>query len=130
MEEITGYRFRKITGPWSRLDALVEDGEGRLLAKAEFKHRHCASTDFGALILSKRKVQHGLRLCGDFCRFLLVVRWADAIGWHWVAPLRSYEVRLAGRTDRGEEGVGDVEPCVHIPVSEFRLHKTERLFGD
>lgn len=56
---------------------------------------------------------------------VIVVRWADAIGWCW--PTDETHRAMGGRWDRGDPA--DREVVAHFPISAFRVLRWFRRSG-
>ena len=95
--------------------ALVRDGTVR--AWAEVKCRRNARDRYPTYMISLRKVLAGLAMAERTnLPFLLLVQWADALGW--VTP-SARGIQIGGRHDRGDSA--DVEPVIHIPIDTFSI---------
>jgi hypothetical protein len=99
------------------VDYAVYQGS-KMYAWVECRRRHINSTDYPDIILSLAKWNHGKRLHELTNKpFIFAVQFNDGIK---VANLSSgsYEVSLAG--NKGRHRSADIEPCISIPVSEFK----------
>lgn len=94
---------------------------GELVAFAEVKCRKTPFANYPTYIISLSKVVAALDLSAAAGRVpaLLVVNWADVVGWVNLAQAGDWKVRSGGRTDRGDWQ--DVEPVVEIPIEEFSV---------
>jgi hypothetical protein len=96
-----------------------EDGFHSIKWYAEIKCRDHTEATFKTLFISALKFERGYGLSmSTGVPFYIVVRFANGkIFCHTYSHEKEYRVTLGGRTDRGD--AADMEPVVHIPISEF-----------
>lgn len=97
--------------------------EGNLTALCEIKVRRNMRDAYPTFLLSMLKWSDcSARARAVGIPFLLAVRFDDGLLWRDVTVFGDdWTISHGGRTDRGQEG--DMEPVVHIPMSEFRRLK-------
>ena len=82
----------------------------------EVKCRTNEKIAFSTYIISMSKVVVA-RSYSDFgVNCILLVQWTDQMGWVDLSS-KEWEAKIGGRKDRGDWQ--DIEPVVHIPISEF-----------
>jgi hypothetical protein len=115
---VTGTTPLKLPRSYS-VDFAMLDETG-LRAWVEVKRRSNPKAAYPTLLLSARKVMHGLWLAQMSGRpFMLAVQWEDT-GPQWlrVEGLDGLMVQAGGRTDRGDSQ--DVEPVCLFPTASFK----------
>ena len=102
--------------PFAPIDGLLLR-EGKPVAAIEIKARTNASDKYPTYMISASKANSMLQISWeDNIMPLLVVRFTDGV--FAVVIRKGYEKRLGGRYDRNDSY--DVEPCVYIPMTEFK----------
>ena len=86
---------------------------------AELKIRTNSRNDYPTLMLSMAKYRELLEVTMNFKPAVLFVRWKDQDCIHKPQDYDHtlYELKVDGRLDR--KRIGDIEPCIHIPVNHF-----------
>ena len=101
-----------------RIDFAIVDASQNVLAFIEVKRRLNNMNAYSTCILSLSKVMAAIEMrktTKKNCYFL--VAWNDATGI--VELTDKYDVKIGGRKDRNDWQ--DIEPVVHIPVSDFEV---------
>lgn len=89
--------------------------EGQLVGWGEYKWRE---RRYDTLLLGAAKWLRGQSLMQTSGRpFLLFIEWPDGLYWLNAEEFKTMDIRLSGNS-RGQNG--DIEPCVHIPISLFK----------
>lgn len=108
----------KLKAAYAEIDrAAIRDEE--IGAFVEIKRRYVDRETYPDIILSLSKVKEAfvLESCsGKPCYF--VVQFNDCLAWAKMV-VKGRTVRMAGRFDRDDPQ--DVEPCVAIPIDEFKV---------
>jgi hypothetical protein len=94
---------------------------GRLAGFAEFKRRKVSVEKYPTVILSLHKAMVGTELAEvSGTKFLFVVQWDDAFGYHVITrPFSSYKIQQGGTFHRCDQE--DVEPVIHLPFTGFKF---------
>lgn len=109
--------------------------KGLPYAWGELKCRAISLSDHPDIIVSKRKIEAGIRLRTHLygervvgwskkresypLKFVFFVRLMDGDYYHVIKTLEDYRSSIGGRTvQTGDEF--DVEPVIHIPTSDFK----------
>lgn len=113
-----GARFMKLPISYN-LDYALVYGE-TILAWIEMKRRFCTRDKYPTLLLDLQKWHAGIDLYDRTARpFILLIQWDDGDFYYDYDPLSIPKLRYGGRTVKTRDAY-DIEPVVHIPVSEFR----------
>lgn len=93
----------------------------KIVCWCECKRRWNNKDAYPTLILSLSKVMHGVEMYkATEIPFVVIVEWNDGIYWNKIDKVG--EIGFGGRKDRGDWQ--DIEPVVHIPVTDFRQLRT------
>jgi hypothetical protein len=98
-------------------DGYLRKPDGALAAIIEIKTRKNNKNKYPTYMLSANKWEVGRRVADNLgVPFLLVVQFTDGV---YVTKLKAnYPISQGGRYDRND--ARDVEPCIFIPMSDFR----------
>lgn len=99
---------------------FLADRDDQAVAFVELKCRTNPKDQYADYMLSLGKWLAGLNLtrCTGL-PFLLVVQWTDCLGYLTQEESSRYKIGTGGRYDRNDPQ--DIEPCIYIPVNEFKL---------
>lgn len=102
--------------------ALCDDDEN-VVALAEVKCRAVAMNKYSTLFISAMKYKEGLNYLKVFKRpVYFIIEWTDFIGYWELHDIENPDIRWNGNKKRND-GQGDMEPVLHIPISEFVIFK-------
>jgi hypothetical protein len=102
--------------------ALCDDDEN-IVAFAEVKCRNISMHAFDTFFISAMKYKEALNFLNVFKKpIYFIVKWKDFIGYWEVKELENPDIKWSGNKKRND-GQGDIEPVLHIPVSEFVIFK-------
>jgi len=103
--------------PLSPFDGVLKYPDGTVAAIVEIKTRKNTKNKYPTYMLSAAKWESGRKVAEDLgVPFLLIVRFTDGV---YVTKLKKeYPINQGGRYDRND--AQDVEPCVFIPMTDFR----------
>jgi len=103
----------------NKIDFLLKNKTGKPRAFIEIKNRTCNRGQYPTYMLSLDKWVAGLSLqLYTQLPFILVVSWADEIGYvKCLKTLKDTTIDIGGRVDRGD--AQDIEPVIHIPIHLF-----------
>lgn len=94
---------------------MVRAGEAK--AVVEIKCRNNSRLAYDTYMISQHKYEGLLSWEGYGLKPLLLVSWTDAVGY--VSLPCAHTTAIGGRRDRGD--AQDIEPVVHIEISQFKL---------
>lgn len=117
--EVFGYDFFKLPLDY-RLDfALTRKGGKKIQAYVEVKCRSAYYGQFPTLMLSAAKIAHGVMLARtNRVPFVVLVAFTNGI-YHWNHAADSkFVAEWGGRTGTPRHS-DDIEPVIHIPITEF-----------
>jgi hypothetical protein len=92
--------------------------QDKVVGFCEVKVRKNNHNQYNTLLLSLSKVSaaKGLKEASGI-KSILLVKWKDKLGYTYFR--NDWPVMVGGRTDRNDWQ--DIEPVVHIPISEFKF---------
>lgn len=105
------------------IDFALCDDEDNVVAYAEVKCRNVNMKAYKTFFIAATKYKQALDFTTVFKKpVYFIVKWNDFIGYWEVKDLDSTEITWNGNKKRND-GQGDIEPVLHIPVSEFVIFK-------
>ena len=110
------YKYAKMPKQY-HLDYCVLK-QDKVVGFCEVKVRTNNHNKYSTLLLSLSKVSsaNGLKEASGI-KSILLVKWKDKLGYTYFK--NDWPVMVGGRTDRNDWQ--DIEPVVHIPISEFKF---------
>ena len=94
----------------------LTDTSGRVTTLLEIKCRNVKHDQYPTFMLSLHKWT-ALRSFTEHANVYVIVRYTDGIFKIPVTP-GTWEVRMGGRTDRGDSQ--DTEPVIHVPIDKMQ----------